>query len=139
MLVTSIFSFSCNLFYSSQTNFDSKVTLTLSSANAFNFDQSKNVSFGKYFKQCGLLTLLKQKALKTLSKKQKMLMTENFCFSHNVFYPITDKFNILNKIYVVVCKCCPFQAKSLSSNKELTSMNKIINLDMVNPFPNDKL
>ena len=47
MLVTSIFSFSHNVFYPSKTNFNFSATFNLSSANAFNLDQSKNLSFGK--------------------------------------------------------------------------------------------
>ena len=45
MLVTSIFSFSRNVFYRSQNKF--QVTFDLSSANAFNLDKSKILSFGK--------------------------------------------------------------------------------------------
>ena len=47
MLVTSIFSFSYNVFYPCRTNFRFSVTFILSSASAFNLDQSKNLSFGK--------------------------------------------------------------------------------------------
>ena len=41
MLVTSISSFSHNVFYPIQNNFHFSVTLILLSANAFNLDQSK--------------------------------------------------------------------------------------------------
>ena len=50
MLVTSIFSFSHNVFHQSQTEICFKVSFILSSANAFNLDQSKNLSFGKVLK-----------------------------------------------------------------------------------------
>ena len=49
MLVTSIFSFSNNVFYPSHFKFHLLVTLILLSANAFNLDQSKILSFGKEF------------------------------------------------------------------------------------------
>ena len=47
MLVTNIFSFSHNLFYPSQNKFQFLAEFNLSSANAFNLEQSKNLSFGK--------------------------------------------------------------------------------------------
>ena len=36
--------------------------------------------------------------LKTLWKKEKMLVTSIFSFPHNVFYPINDKFYVLSNI-----------------------------------------
>ena len=52
MLVTSIFSFSQNVFYPSQNKFHFSVTFFFSSANAFNLDQSKILSFGKEIMHC---------------------------------------------------------------------------------------
>ena len=46
MLVTSIFSFSHNVFYHSPTKFQFSVTFNLSSANAFNLDKAKILSSG---------------------------------------------------------------------------------------------
>ena len=47
VLVTSIFSFSQNVFCPSETNFNFKVKFILLSAKAFNLDLSKILSFGK--------------------------------------------------------------------------------------------
>ena len=47
MLVTSIFSFSHNVFYPSQNKFQFFSHIYLSSANAFSLNQSKILSFGK--------------------------------------------------------------------------------------------
>ena len=47
MLVTSIFSFSKNVFYHSQNKFQFLCCIFLSSANALNLDKSKILSFGK--------------------------------------------------------------------------------------------
>ena len=47
MLVTSIFSFSHHVFYPSQTTFNFSGTIILLSANAFNLNLSKLVSFGE--------------------------------------------------------------------------------------------
>ena len=48
MLLTSIFSISHNVFSTlPEANFSCSVTLNMSSANALNLDQSKNLSFGK--------------------------------------------------------------------------------------------
>ena len=50
MLVTTISSFSHNVFYPSQIKINFSVAFNLSSANAFNLDQSKILSFGKEFR-----------------------------------------------------------------------------------------
>ena len=46
--------------------------------------------------------------LKTLLKKEKMLVTSIFSFSHNVFYPIKDRNLHLSYNYFVICKCVQF-------------------------------
>ena len=46
--------------------------------------------------------------LKTMWKKEKMLVTSIFSFSHNVFYPIKDRNHYLSFIYSVICKCFQF-------------------------------
>ena len=46
-MLTSIFSFSHNLFYPSQNKFQFSATFILLSANAYNLDQSKILSFGR--------------------------------------------------------------------------------------------
>ena len=43
--------------------------------------------------------------LKTLLKKEKMLITSIFSFSHNVFYPIKDRNLHFSYNYFVICKC----------------------------------
>ena len=50
-----------------------------------------------------------------------MLLTSIFFFSHNIFYPMNDNFNVLTKIYFVVCKCFfnLDKPKMLSSGKRL--------------------
>ena len=42
--------------------------------------------------------------LKTLWEKEKLLLTSNFSFSHNVFYPFQEPSTILIKFEIVVCK-----------------------------------
>ena len=46
--------------------------------------------------------------LKTYREKEKMLVTNIFSFSHNVFYPSQNEFQIVSQIYFVVCKCSEF-------------------------------
>ena len=41
---------------------------------------------------------------KTLWKKEKLLVTSNFSFSHSVFYPFRDLSAIFIKFEIVVCK-----------------------------------
>ena len=56
--------------------------------------------------------------LKTLWEKMKMLVSSIFFFSHNVFYPMKDNFNVLSNILFVVCKCFQFgKPKVLSTGK----------------------
>ena len=52
MLVTSIFSFSHNVFYPRKTNLKFLVTFDLSPTNAFNLDMANILLFGKGIKQC---------------------------------------------------------------------------------------
>ena len=42
------------------------------------------------------------------AKKEKLLVTSNFSFSHNVFYPIWHLFSILNALWNVVCNLFQF-------------------------------
>ena len=42
--------------------------------------------------------------LKTLWKKEKLLVTSNFSFFHSVFYPLGELSVIYMKMKIVVCK-----------------------------------
>ena len=42
--------------------------------------------------------------LKTLWEKEKLLVTSNFSFFHNVFYPFEELSAIFMKFKIVVCK-----------------------------------
>ena len=46
--------------------------------------------------------------LKTLSEKEKLLVTCNFSFSHSVFYPFGEITAIFIKFEIVVCKLFEF-------------------------------
>ena len=94
MLVTSIFSFSHNVFYPSQNKFQFLSHIYLSSANASSSDRSKILSFGKEFmltvlkpsqpftKQSQVLTTLKQKSFVNNAGKG-----ENTCNKHFLLLP----------------------------------------------------
>ena len=62
--------------------------------------------------QCWLLTTLGKRPFETLWKKEKMLVTSIFSFSHNVFYPSLNKYQFFCHIYYVVCKCFQFRQVS---------------------------
>ena len=47
--------------------------------------------------------------LKTLQKKEKLLGTSNFSFSHSVFYPVGELSAIFIKFEIVVCKVFQFE------------------------------
>ena len=51
----------------------------------------------------------KKRLLKTLWEKKKILVTSIFFFSHNVFYPMKDIFNVLSNISFVVRKYFKFR------------------------------
>ena len=50
----------------------------------------------------------RQKTLKTLWVKEKMLVTSIFSFTHNVFYPVKYRFCRLSRHEIVICKCFQF-------------------------------
>ena len=47
--------------------------------------------------------LKKKNPFKRLWKREKILVTSIFSFSHNVFYPSQNKFQLFSRIYFVVC------------------------------------
>ena len=60
--------------------------------------------------------------LKTLWKKEKLLVTSNFSFFHSVFYPFQKLSSIFNKLEIVVCKLLRFErVQNLSFGKEITA------------------
>ena len=65
---------------------------------------------------------LQYKSLKTLRKKEKLLVTSNFSFSHNVFYPFKELSSTLIMSEIVVCKLFQFgRVINLSSGKGLNN------------------
>ena len=58
-------------------------------------------------KQSLVLTTLKEKLLKTSLEKEKMLVTNIFSFSNNVFYPFENESDDMRDFFVV-CKCFQF-------------------------------
>ena len=107
MLVTSILSFSHSVFYSYERE---KMSFKqhLWSANAFNSVASKILSFGKmlilFQTSPGFLRVCSTGLLKTLWKKEILLITSNFSFSHSVFYPFGELSAIFVIFQIVVCK-----------------------------------
>ena len=86
MLVTSIFSFSNNIFNPTK---DKNHHLTLSQTSPG-------------FHVC------RKSLLKTQWEKKKLLVTSNFFFSHSVFYPFWELSAIFTKHEIVVCKLFQF-------------------------------
>ena len=69
----------------------------------------------------GLYVSAVQFFFKTLWKKEKLLVTSNFSFSHSVYYPFRELSAIFIKFEIVVCKLFHFGgAKNLSFGKGLT-------------------
>ena len=53
---------------------------------------------------------LRKKPLEYNMEKEKMLETNTFSFSKNVFFPIQKHILILNYIHYVICICLQFGA-----------------------------
>ena len=69
-----------------EANFNFLFTIILLSANAFNLDKSKFLSFGKELTLSQTTKFrLFQNELKTLWEKKKLLVMSNFSLSHNIF------------------------------------------------------
>ena len=65
--------------------------------------------------------------LKTLWKKEKLLVTSNFSISHSVFYPFGELSAIFIKFKIVVCKLFQFgRVKNLSFGKWLNSLGSAV-------------
>ena len=94
--------------------------LKLLSANFFNLDHSRILSFGKEL-NCHLqvlsinpfpnkpwfLHVCNTSVLKTLWENEKFLVMSNFSFSHSVFY-LYGELCHFHQTWVLVCKLCQF-------------------------------
>ena len=78
---------------------------------------------------CVCLTSL----LKTLWKKEKLLIMSNFCISHCVFYPSRELSAIFIKPEIVVCKLFQLNYRSLKfvAWKRVNSFTKQQNFSLV--------
>ena len=72
-----LFSFSHNVFYPSKNNFNSSVSFILSSANAFNLDQFRILSFGKELNS--IMSTITQ-IFKTSRAPQRTILMNSFKF-----------------------------------------------------------
>ena len=88
MLVTSIFSFSYNVFCLSQSKFQFFSYIFLSSANAFNLDQSKSLWFGKK------LTTLEKEAVENILGKGENGGNQHFLLFPQYFQPFPTQISI---------------------------------------------
>ena len=57
---------------------------------------------------CFYVSVFSTGLLKTLWEKEKLLVTNNFSFSHNVFYPFGELSAIFIQLAIVVCKLFQF-------------------------------
>ena len=112
MLVSSILSFSYNIYNISHNNFSISVTFILSSANAVNLVQPKTLSFGKQFILSFIYThfnTMKKEALgKQRGKRCNRSQLSNFTFFLNVFYSICILKSFNSHISVAVCSFFEF-------------------------------
>ena len=68
-----------------------------------------NTSFDDPEEKAFLKTMMEmKKMLKTLCEKETLLITNNFSFSHSVFYPFGELSAIFIKIEIVVWKLFQF-------------------------------
>ena len=79
------------------------------------------LSFNPFPNKPWFLRVCSKSLLKTLWEKEKLLVTSNFSFSHNVFYPFWQRSAIFSKSKIVVCKLLQFgRVQNLSFGKGLT-------------------
>ena len=71
---------------------------------------------------------LRKGPFENIEGKEKMLVTSIFSYSHNVFYPSKNIFQLSNHIYFIICKC--FQ---------LGPVLIFVVWGRVKPLPNDKI
>ena len=72
-------------------------------------------------------TCLQYKSFENLCKKEKLLLTSNFSFSHSVFYPFEKLSSIFTKFEIIVSKL--FQSgrvENLSFGKGLMHLRKVL-------------
>ena len=65
-------------------------------------------SFNPFPNKPWFLRVCSTSLLKTLWEKEKLLVTSNFSFSHNVFYPFIELSAIFIPFEIVVCKLFQF-------------------------------
>ena len=65
-------------------------------------------SFNPFPNNPWFLRVCSTSLLKTLWEKQKLLVTSNFSFSHSVFYPLVELYDIFIKLKIVICKLFRF-------------------------------
>ena len=125
MLVTSIFSVSYNVFKDFLLQVVKSrhcvVELILYQTTKFYIDRiSKDLQTTKYIflKNFNLFNTFRNKTwflrvcstslLKTLWEKEKLLVTNNFSFSHSIFYPFRELSTIFINFKIVICKLFQF-------------------------------
>ena len=133
MLVTSIFSFSYNIFkrlipqecqksplchtrltLSQITNFIDSSKPKVFADNSFRFDENgkKFLTFSRM--SPGILHVCSTSLLKTLWEKEKFIVVSNFSFSHIVFYPFGELSTIFIEFKIALCKVClQFEASEI--------------------------
>ena len=103
--------FSSMLWILSRTKIIILVNFILMSADAFNLDQVKILSFGKGFNSFPHNPdndPEEEGFWKHFGKKEKMLVTNIFSFSQNIFYHSKTSFKFFCHIYFLVCRCFEF-------------------------------
>ena len=81
--------------------------LKLSSANSFSLEVRKFAVWERvnsFPNKPWFLRVCRTSPLKTMWKKEKLLVTSNFSFSHSVFYPFGKLSVLFTKFEIVVCK-----------------------------------
>ena len=82
--------------------------------------------------------------LKTLWKKEKLLVTSNFSFSHSVLYLFRELSAIFNKFEIVVCKLFEFEKSpkffvwEKVKKQQNVGLEKMLDMTNLNTFVADK-
>ena len=107
----SIFSFSYNVSAVSKTKIVILATFFCHLQMLKNLNQSRITFFGRgnpFPNKPWFLRVSNTSLLKTLTEKEKLLVTSNFSFSLSVFFPFGEFFAIFIHFEIVICKLFQF-------------------------------
>ena len=111
-------------FWKGRKHYGEKEHMLVTSIFSFSHDVFNGLLFNPFPNKPWLLCVCSTSLLKTLREKEKLLVTSNFSFSHSIVYLFGELSAIFNKPEIVVCKLFQFgRVQNLSFGKGLRVLN----------------